>query len=96
MAEGGASCEQTYDTGVFSAQGLGGQFIVGHRGLDLVLVARDYSNMGGPLGMWEMVRPALVALDPKYMGDEAAFCEAYGSGSYAPDLVVSPVQPDNQ
>ena len=94
--EGGASCEQMHDTGVFSAQGLGGQFIVGHRGLDLVLVARNFSNAGGPLGMWELVRPALVALDPMFMGDEDAFCEAYGSGNYAPDLLVPPVQPDAQ
>jgi hypothetical protein len=96
MPANGATCKQQYDTGVFSAQGLGGQFIVGHRGLDLVLVARDFAEMGGPLGMWELVRPALVALDPKYKGDETAFCEAYGSGSYAPDLVVAPVQPDKQ
>jgi hypothetical protein len=92
----GNTCEQTYDTGVFSAQGLGGQFIVGHRGLDLVMVARDFSGNGGPVGLWELVRPSLVALDPMFMGDEAAFCEAYGNGDYAPDLVVEPVQPDEQ
>jgi hypothetical protein len=92
----GNTCEQTYDTGVFSAQGLGGQFIVVHRGLDLVMVARSYSGQGGPVGLWEAVRPAVVALDPMFMGDEAAFCEAYGNGDYAPDLVVEPVQPDSQ
>ncbi len=92
----GNSCEQTYDTGVFSAQGLGGQFIVGHRGLDLVMVARSYSGQGGPQGMWDSVRPAVVALDPMFMGDEAGFCEAYGNGDYAPDMIVEPVQPDMQ
>ena len=39
---------------------------------------------------------SLVALDPMFMGDEAAFCEAYGHGNYAPDLLVQPVQPDEQ
>lgn len=92
----GQSCDQMHDTGVFSAQGLGGQFIVGHRGLDLVMVARDFSGAGGPMGLWELVRPSLVALDPMYMGDEAAFCEAYGSGNYAPDLLVPLVQPAAQ
>jgi hypothetical protein len=93
---GAAACEQMHDTGVFSAQGLGGQFIVGHRGLDLVMVAQNFSGSGGPLGIWELVRPSLVALDPMFMGDEAAFCEAYGKGNYAPDLLVPPVQPAMQ
>ena len=83
----GASCTQKYDVGVFSAQGLGGQFVVMHPGLDLVLVAKNFSNQNGPTGMWDKVRPALVALDPTYMGDEAAFCKAYGAGDYAPDLM---------
>jgi hypothetical protein len=96
LPEMGNTCEQTYDTGISSAQGLGGQFIVVHRGLDLVMVAQNYSGQGGPLGMWESVRPAVVALDPMFMGDEAAFCEAYGSGNYAPDMIVEPVQPDMQ
>jgi len=94
MPEAGNSCEQQYDTGVFSAQGLGGQFIVGHRGLDLVIVVKNYSGQQGPLGMWNAIRPAVVALDPQFQGDEAAFCDAYGNGNYAPDLLVSPVQPD--
>jgi hypothetical protein len=29
---------------------------------------------------------ALVAADPMFAGDDAAFCAAYASGSYAPDL----------
>jgi CubicO group peptidase (beta-lactamase class C family) len=92
----GQSCEQMHDTGVFSAQGLNGQFIVAHRGLDLVMVAQNYSGQGGPLGLWELVRPSLVALDPMFMGNEEAFCEAYGNGNYAPDLLVPPVQPPEQ
>jgi len=90
---GAGACEQMYDVGVFSAQGLGGQFIIGHRGLDLVLAVKDYSNQGGPAGMWAKIRPALVALDPMFMGDEAAFCEAYGAGNYAPDLKKPLPQP---
>jgi hypothetical protein len=89
----GAKCQQKYDTGVFSAQGLGGQFIIGHPGLDLVLTIKNYSGMGGPMGMWEKIRPAIVALDPTYKGDEKAFCAAYGAGDYAPDLKVNPTQP---
>jgi len=85
----GMSCDQEQDVGIWSAQGAGGQFIVGHPGLDLVIVAKNYSSMGNggsPTGMWNAVRPALVALDPKYKGDEKGFCDAYGTNKYAPDL----------
>jgi hypothetical protein len=37
--------------------------------------------------MWRILRPALVAQDPRYRGNVAAFCSAYRSSSYAPDLV---------
>ena len=37
--------------------------------------------------MWRMIRPALVAMDPVFKGDEAAFCEAYRRGAHAPDLL---------
>jgi hypothetical protein len=77
-----------HDVGVFSAQGLGGQFIVVHPGLDLVMVARNFSGGDGPMGLWAAVRPAVVAADPMFMGNESAFCEAYGAGNYAPDLVM--------
>jgi hypothetical protein len=90
----GASCKQTYDVGVFSAQGLNGQFIVMHPGLDLVLVAHNFSGGGGPDGMWTAVRPGLVAMDPKYKGDETAFCKDYGAGNYAPDLVAPRWKPN--
>jgi CubicO group peptidase (beta-lactamase class C family) len=36
---------------------------------------------------WRIVRPALVAADPRFKGDEKAFCSAYRQGTYAPDLV---------
>lgn len=36
---------------------------------------------------WRIVRPALVAEDPVYKGNEAAFCAAYRDGTYAPDLI---------
>ncbi|MBX2812029.1 MAG: hypothetical protein KTR25_09465 [Myxococcales bacterium] len=83
---GDQSCSQTYDVGVFSAQGFGGQLVVMHPGLDLVMVAHDFSGRDGPMGLWNMVRPAVVAADPVFEDDEAAFCEAYGAGDYAPDL----------
>lgn len=87
-------CEQKFDVGSWSAQGLGGQFIVGHPGLDLVLVAKNYSGGGGPAGLWDAVRPALLAMDETYEGDNAAFCAAYAAGDYAPDLPAPVVQPD--
>lgn len=90
------TCKQTYDIGSWSAQGLGGQFIVGHPGLDLVIVAKNYSGGDGPAGLWNAIRPALVALDPKYKGNDAAFCEAYSKGEYAPGLPMQPTQPENQ
>jgi hypothetical protein len=48
---------------------------------------------GSPTGMWNAVRPALVALDPTYKGDEKAFCEAYANNKYAPDLQTPWVAP---
>jgi hypothetical protein len=89
----GAPCSQKHDVGVWSAQGLGGQFIVGHPGLDLVIVAKNYSGGNGPAGLWAAIRPALVALDPTYAGNDTAFCAAYGAGDYAPDLPAPIVQP---
>jgi len=75
-------CEQTYDVGVFQAVGAGGQYIVGHRGLDLVIAIKNYE--GDPV--WDVVRPALIAEDPTFMGDSDAFCSAYRAGDYAPAL----------
>lgn len=94
---GGMPCDQQQDVGAWSAQGAGGQFILGHPGLDLVIVAKDYQD--GPGGMWNAARPALVAHDPTYKGDEAAFCKVYAENNYAPDLPspwVAPYDPPMQ
>ncbi len=80
------NCDQENDVGVWSAIGAGGQFIVGHRGLDMVVVGKNWGSGGGN-ALWETVLPAVVAADPTFGGDEEAFCEAYAKGSYAPDLV---------
>jgi len=75
-----------YDVGVNWASGAGGQRIVIHRGLDLVRVIRDDASNNGHTNVWNAVRPALVALDNAFEGDETAFTEAYAAGRYAPDL----------
>ncbi len=80
------TCKQQFDIGAWSAQGLGGNYIYGHRGLDLVIAIQDYGTINLVDSLWKIVRPALVALDPKYKGDDADFCKAYGSNAYAPDL----------
>jgi putative cell wall-binding protein len=86
---GGAATrtDMVYDIGVNWAAGAGGQRITTHRGLDLVMVIRDEATNEGHKSVWNAIRPALVALDPVYQGDEAAFCEAYRSSRYAPDLL---------
>jgi hypothetical protein len=85
-----ATCDQKYDVGVFQAEGLGGQLIQVHRGLDLVIVARDAQPGGtGPgtaMDVWDPLKAAVIAADPMFKGDEAAFCDAYGKNNYAPDL----------
>ncbi|MFW2388226.1 MAG: hypothetical protein ACN4G0_07815 [Polyangiales bacterium] len=78
-------CGQTYDVGVWYAAGLIGNYIIGHPGLDMVLVVKNIGD-NGQGRVWEAIRPALVALDPTFPGDEAAFCERYAAGDYAPDL----------
>jgi hypothetical protein len=79
------NCDQEYDVGVWNAIGAQGQFVQGHRGLDMVVVGQNWdTNSGSPL--WEAVRPALVSEDPTFQGDDAAFCAAYGSNAYAPNL----------
>jgi hypothetical protein len=78
-------CTQQFDAGVWYAAGLMGNYIIGHPGLDLVLVVKNIGN-NSQHRVWDAVRPALVALDPTFNGDEGAFCEAYAAGAYAPDL----------
>jgi len=80
------NCDQEHDVGVWYAYGAGGQYILGHRGLDMVVVGKNWGN-GNEDGLWEAVLPAVVAGDPVYEGDVEAFCEDYARGSYAPDLV---------
>lgn len=79
---------QQYDVGVFFAAGLGGQYIIVHRGLDMVIVVKDSGGQSGeePGRFWQAIRPAVVALDPTYRGNDTGFCSAYGAGNYAPDL----------
>jgi hypothetical protein len=82
------TCDQEYDVGAWSASGYNGNHIVGHPGLDMVIVVKTAGtevNVGFT-SVWPAMRPALIALDPTFQGDEEAFCEAYGSGAYAPDL----------
>ncbi len=88
--------EPTYDIGMTFAAGAGGQRISVHRGLDLVITARDGilstdpddpGLFEGHKSIWTAIRPALVALDPTFAGDEEAFCAAYQRSAYAPDLL---------
>jgi hypothetical protein len=87
---GASNCMQKHDVGAFNAAGLGGQFIVVHPGLDLVIAGH---NAMGAEALWAAVRPAVVAKDPMFKGDEAAFCAAYGAGDYAPDLLAPRIAP---
>lgn len=81
-----ANCAQEKDVGVWYAAGLFGQYIVGHRALDLVIVVKDFDAIGDAGDFWNLFRPALIARDAEFAGNEAAFCDAYGRGAYAPDL----------
>lgn len=81
------NCEQEYDVGVWYAYGADGQYILGHRGLDMVVVGKDWGG-GNEDELWETVLPSVVEADPRFQGDQEAFCEAYSAGSYAPDLVL--------
>ena len=80
------NCDQDNDVGVWSAIGAGGQYIVGHRGLDMVVVGKNWGSGGGE-ELFGLVLPSIVAAAPRFMGDQEAFCEAYARGAYAPDLV---------
>ncbi len=80
------NCDQENDVGVWNAIGARGQYIQGHRGLDMVVIGKNW-NQGGGNALWGAVLPSVVAADPKFMGDQEVFCEAYAKGAYAPDLV---------
>lgn len=79
---------QQHDVGVFFAAGLGGQYIIVHRALDMVIVVKDSGGQSGsePARIWQALRPAVVALDPTYRNNDSGFCSAYRAGNYAPDL----------
>ena len=54
----------------------------------MVVVARDLTPPGtGPVRPPCLGRgsPGGVAGDPQFRGNDAAFCQAYGSNRYAPD-----------
>lgn len=83
---GAEECLQMYDVGVFGGVGFGGQIVVVHKALDLAIVTRNAGGSAFLTTPWNMIRPALVAHDPQYPGDDEAFCAAYRAGDYAPDL----------
>jgi hypothetical protein len=80
------NCAQEHDVGAWYAAGAGGQYIIGHRGLDLLVIGKEWQD-GGPNALWNLVLPSVVAADPVYSGNQEAFCSAYSAGSYAPDWV---------
>ena len=89
MLDGG--CDQQFDVGVWLAFGARGQYVIGHRGLNLLIIGTNWQNGGGALppsfALWDAVRPAVIAADPVYQGDADGFCSAYAAGGYAPDLI---------
>lgn len=88
--DGEYSCMQMYDSGTFGAAGAGGQLIVGHRGLDLVIVTRNAGQISFLYDPWTLMRRALIAHDPMYAGNDEAFCAACEAGDYAPDFIDPP------
>lgn len=99
-ANGGSPFAPDHDIGLIWAAGALGQKISVHRGLDLVITVRDdildltaidvFAGAGlfeGHKRVWRLIRPALVALDPVYAGDEEGFCRAYQRSAHAPDLL---------
>ena len=84
-----------HDVGMAGMFGAGGQRASVHRALDLVITVRDEvvstdtkdpGVFEGHKNVWTKIRPALVAKDPVFKGDEAAFCAAYQRSTHAPDL----------
>jgi CubicO group peptidase (beta-lactamase class C family) len=80
-------CAQMFDAGVWYAAGAGGQYVIVHPGLEMVVAVKDAGMEDAQRNtFWNRVLPAIVALDPMFKGDQQAFCEAYGNNRYAPDL----------
>ncbi|MFM2415522.1 MAG: hypothetical protein RL385_245 [Pseudomonadota bacterium] len=98
-------CAQRFDVGVWAAVGMQGQVIFGHPGLDMVITVKNLTPLlaGGttdygfgpetPRIVWDALFPAIVSGDPMYHGNSDAFCAAYGSNSYAPDLDANETAP---
>ncbi len=97
---GGSPFEGFHDIGLVWAAGAGGQKVSVHRGLDLVITVRDdILDLGGVdvvageglfeghKRVWRLIRPALLAHDPIYAGNEERFCMAYQRSAYASDLL---------
>ena len=92
------TCSQKYDVGVFQAEGLEGQLIQGHRGLDIVIVARNAQPGGAGPGtakmVWSALQDAVITGDPVYKGDSTSFCNDYGGNNYSPDWHEDPPEPN--
>jgi hypothetical protein len=92
------TCAQKYDVGTFQAEGLEGQLIQGHRGLDIVIVARNAQPGGEGPGtskmVWTAVQDAVISGDPVYKGDTTSFCKDYGGNNYSPDWHEDPPEPE--
>ena len=67
------NCDQDNDVGVWSAIGAGCQYIVGHRGLDMVVVGKNWGSGGGE-ELFGLVLPSIVAADPRFMGAQGGLC----------------------
>jgi CubicO group peptidase (beta-lactamase class C family) len=89
--------DQRLDIAHVFGSGTGGQKFIIYRGLDMVIAIRNGAVSVGDGGtvvdqfpghktVWNALRPAMLALDPVYKDDEAAFCDAYRSSEYAPTL----------
>jgi CubicO group peptidase (beta-lactamase class C family) len=88
---------QPYDMGTTFASGTGGQKFIIYRGLDMVIAVRDSAVAVGESGaavdqfpghktIWNALRPAMLAVDKVFKGDETAFCAAFRRSEYAPTL----------
>jgi CubicO group peptidase (beta-lactamase class C family) len=88
---------QRYDIAHTFASGTGGQKFIVYRGVDTVIAIRNGAGsvadggtaadqFSGHKTVWNAMRPAMLAFDPVYKGDEEGFCAAYRRSDYAPDL----------
>jgi hypothetical protein len=60
----------------------------------MVIVARNFWGIGvdTPEGVWNAIRPAAVAADPAYQGEDTRFCKDYSAATTRP---ISSPGPDN-